>query len=365
MTHINPYRKNCELLQKFFAKPITLIIAILLCCCVLANCVYDFLAGNGISPDLATLLPIIGFFTLYFSARKANGKPMKAPITILTVNTLLGIVSCGIFFLVILISGLLLLLSSFASFNETVMAYIEFASNIGALVIMVVVPLLLIDLLFNISFLITLNSFKKSASSVFLHKNGAIFLGVMSIIMFAFGIIISFLEAPITQSITNLSPQYLGDTSALVDSSVLFSLSVVTGTMESIVYILYAVFAFSYNKYITGICNKITVEKPVIRYSQPTPDKSKAQVTQPQNENGFSPVSMWESTYKTNPNQKPQEPEYTHPGVIFTPPQPAPFNPTPAFNPQQESVNNENANPNAPIPPYQNFTPQNPYLGKK
>ena len=365
MTQINPYRKNCELLQKFFAKPVTLIIAILLCCCFAANCVYDILAGVGISSNAGMLLPIIGFFTLYFSARKANGKPTKGPITVLTISSLLGIISCGIFFLVILISGILLILSSFTSFNETVMTYIEFASEIGALVIMVIIPLLFIELLFHVSFLITLNSFKKSTSSVFLHKNGAIFLGVMSAIMFAVTLIMSFLTAPITEAVANVAPQYLSDTSPLVDRSVLFSLSVVTGTMESVVYILYTVFAFSYNKYITGLCNKIIVEKPVARYAQPTPNKPNPQGFPQQSTNGYSYVNMWESAYKANPNQRAQNPEHSYPGVISTPPQPAQFNPTPAFSPEQKPDTTETPNPNAPIPPYQNFAPQNPYLGRK
>lgn len=345
MTQINPYRRNCEILQKFFAKPLTLIIALAFCFSYISESIYTLICYNSVAFNAITLFSILGFSRLYFTSKKINGKTPKSSIGILETYSIINIIFSGLLLLCVILAGVLSTLYP----SSTIF---QFLNSIDIYIVACIVPSAIINLFLYIAMLKMLGAFRKSTSSVFLSKKGSVFFGVMSLIALVYNGAMIFFELPLNGLLSQAEQKYFVDT-YIPDSSLLFIITVVSGVISCILYLLLAMYAFSYNSYIKSHCNKINIEKPNARYTQLINEK----VNKTPFESNNPTVNMRKSIYQTPQNYNQQQIQTKPNNTNFTPPQPVQFNPTPVFNPQQHNMNQDN-NAGRPIPPYQN----NPYI---
>ena len=383
MNPINPYRRNCEVMRRFFSKPIFLLLGIVFSLSVFSGIALSIL-NSSLQINILNILPIIAFFLFYFKSK--SNSPLvsfNAPITIMKVYSIINIVLMGLslllFMFVILMfvglqTGSAYLPEEFSAFINIFLPFFTF----------IAMPEIIVNLLFSIAMLILFNSFKNSTSTIYLHKKGSVFFAVTSIFL-----IISSISALI------ITPLYIND---LMDSIMNLALastytvgvdvadinmdtntisSIITYTIEIITSILFAVLGFSYNNYIRKLSTSIGIENsqtyfstaPVISDSQEgeyspmnmwnSPENNPYQSQQP---DGPSPVSMWGDTTPVNiwsetpsvsvpaapvaPVQKqtPEEPNIpAAPTAVQTPIKPVEFDPQPVFpNTSSESVKVEN-----------------------
>ena len=86
MNQINPYRRNCEVMRKFFAKPIFLITGIVFSICVIVNLILGLLIKQNIYFDFMTVASCIAFFMFYFTARsKKESVSFRVPTVMLDI----------------------------------------------------------------------------------------------------------------------------------------------------------------------------------------------------------------------------------------------------------------------------------------
>lgn len=372
MTQINPYRKNCEVMQGFFAKPLTLILAIALCISFIFNFAYSISCVSILSFPLLSILAIIGFFALFFASKSLNGKSLSTPINLLMAYSIAEIVFASLF-------------GVYFGFMAVTINYSAIMTEIYIYMLCVILPTIIIDLLLYIFMLKMLRSFKNSTSSVFLYNKGAVAFGVISIIAIVNTISSTLIKVLTINSVAKSGMLVLVESFA--NNTPLFLIvTVLTAFINCIVYLLMALYGFSYNSYIKKVCNRIIINKPVERYYKPAPVQKQAFVPHQSINNNrnnrfeHSTVDMWESIYKNStpmappvvnnqppmptPVQPPVQPAVPEPPVQFTPPQPVQFNPEPVFIPQQNNSApvEQNSNPYTPVPPYENTPIRNPYI---
>lgn len=278
MNQINPYRRNCEVMRKFFAKPIFLIICIVL----LINVVINFVL-NLIILDFLSILLCVAFFMFYFTARsKKDFVSFRAPTVLMDIVSIVGIVFSG---LITVCSGLLsvlfLLPDGSPDINNSEITGIPYSSigkaihDLLAVICPVVTVLGIIFLIYFIGMQRITLSFKKSLSNIYLQRKGAVMFGVMSLIL----AVVSFIY-------------YTGLTtipfSGFEEYLMLFSQGInipalVQGFFVTLIFVLYAILGFMYNSYIKKLVNTIETGRPV----QPLPDKEEG-VT-----NNNPTLNMW------------------------------------------------------------------------
>lgn len=375
MSQINPYRKNCEVMQGFFAKPLTLILAIALCISFIFNFAYSISCVSPLSFPLLSILAIIGFFALFFASKSLNGKSLSTPIKLLMAYSIAEIVFASLF-------------AVYFGFKAVTINYSSIMTEIYIYMLCVVLPTIIIDLLLYIFMLKVLRSFKNSTSSVFLYNKGAVAFGVVSIIAIVNTISSTLIKVLTINSIAENGMLII--VKSFTNNTPLFLIiTILTALINCIVYLLMALYGFSYNSYIKKVCNSIIINKPVERYYKSVPDQKQPFVPKTNTNNNSSynikhlTVDMWESIYKNStpmappvvnkqpvpapvqpPMQPPVQPVVPESPVQFTPPQPVQFNPEPVFVPQQNNGApvEQNSNPYTPVPPYENTPIHNPYI---
>lgn len=306
MIQINPYRRNCEVMRKFFSKPIFLIIGIVLLIFVIANSAFRLLSDQIPVFDFISIATGIAFLVFYFKARsKKDFVSFRAPTVLMDIVSIVGIVFSG---LITVCSGLLsvlfLLPDGSPDINNSEITGIPYSSigkaihDLLAVICPVVTVLGIIFLIYFIGMQRITLSFKKSLSNIYLQRKGAVMFGVMSLIL----AVVSFIY-------------YTGLTtipfSGFEEYLMLFSQGInipalVQGLLVTLIFVLYAILGFMYNSYIKKLVNSIETSRPV----QPLSDKEEG-VT-----NNNPTLNMWAESETFN--QPHRQATVTRP-VEFTP----------------------------------------------
>ena len=168
------YSSTSEMLRAFFAKPLTLVLAITFALSALAQTLVPVIAGQGFKCDLFSICFAIGFFMLYFKAHSQDPYPnYKAPLTLIKVTSIIltSLVGVAFVFLLICIPMLSSLESIMPSFVSTFkILFIVFAA------------LLIVFFVYNLGFTLLVGSMKKTFKTNTVKRTGAALTGVSGII---------------------------------------------------------------------------------------------------------------------------------------------------------------------------------------
>lgn len=255
MIQINPYRRNCEIMRKFFSKPIFLITGIVLLIFVIANSAFRLLSDQIPVFDFISIATGIAFLVFYFKARsKKDFVSFGAPTTLMDVVSIIGIVFSGLITAVsACLSALFILVvknqeTQHTSLENTI---IDTICKISPLIAI----LGIIFLIYFIGMLRMTLSFRKSLSTVYLQRKGSVMFGVMSFILAVVSII----------CFTGATTIYLiGIDEFFV--SLLQGINIPTlvqGLLVTLIFVLYAILGFMYNSYIKKLSNSIETGRPV------------------------------------------------------------------------------------------------------
>lgn len=306
MNQINPYRRNCEVMRKFFAKPIFLIIGIVLSVYITASAVLCLLSKQVPVFDFISTAMCFAFFVFYFKAHsKREIVSFRTPTVLMDVVSIVGIVFSGLIFLFSGFLTVLFMLPTKPVYTEYHGSYEFLWSTLGKalcdLAVMFFPIVTALSLLFLLYFIgmqrITL-SFKKSLSNIYLQRKGAVMFGVMSLIL----AIVSFIYyTGLTTIPFSGFEEYLMLFSQRINIPAL-----VQGLLVTLILVLYAILGFMYNSYIKKLVNSIETSIPV----QPLSDKEEG-VT-----NNNPTLNMWAESETFN--QPHRQATVTRP-VEFTP----------------------------------------------
>lgn len=298
MNQINPYRRNCEVMRKFFAKPIFLIIGIVLSVYITASAVLCLLSKQVPVFDFISTAMCVAFFVFYFKAHsKREIVSFRAPTTLMDVVSIIGIVFSGLITAVsACLSALFILVvknqeTQHTSLENTI---IDTICKISPLITI----LGIIFLIYFIGMLRMTLSFRKSLSTVYLQRKGSVMFGVMSLILAVVSII--YYTGLMTIPFSGFE-EYL-----MLFSQGINIPTLVQGLLVTLIFVLYAILGFMYNSYIKKLVNSIETGRPV----QSAPDKTEEVI-----ENNPT-LNMWAETEADNRVQR-QAP-VTRP-VEFTP----------------------------------------------
>lgn len=298
MNRINPYRRNCEIMRRFFAKPIFLITGIVLLIFVIANSAFRLLSDQIPVFDFISIATAIAFLVFYFKARsKKDFVSFGTPTTLMDVVSIIGIVFSGLITAVsACLSALFILVvknqeNQHTSLENTI---IDTICKISPLIAI----LGIIFLIYFIGMLRMTLSFRKSLSTVYLQRKGSVMFGVMSLILAVVSII----------CFTGATTIYLiGIDEFFV--SLLQGINIPTlvqGLLITLIFVLYAILGFMYNSYIKRLVSSIETGRPV----QKTPNKTE-EVT-----DNNPTLNMWAETEADG--QSHRQATVTRPGE-FTP----------------------------------------------
>ncbi|MGN1433415.1 MAG: zinc ribbon domain-containing protein [Ruminococcus sp.] len=298
MNRINPYRRNCEIMRRFFAKPIFLITGIVLLILVIANSVFSFLSDQIPVFDFISIATGIAFLVFFFKARcKKDFVSFGAPTTLMDVVSIIGIVFSGLITAVsACLSALFILVvknqeTQHTSLENTI---IDTICKISP----VITILGIIFLLYFIGMLRMTLSFRKSLSTVYLQRKGSVMFGVMSLIL----AVVSIIYYTGLMVITFYELEEFG---ALLLQGINIP-ALVQGLLVTLIFVLYAILGFMYNSYIKKLVNSIETGRPV----QTAPDKTEEVI-----ENNPT-LNMWAETEANSQTHK--QAVVTRP-VEFTP----------------------------------------------
>ncbi len=357
MNSINPYRRNCEIMRKFFSKPIFLLLGIVFSLSILSDIVMSVLnsAQGSISIQIGILniLPIIAFFMFYFKSR--NRSPFvsfNAPITLMKVYSIINIVIAGLG----IILAILVLLCEVALQSAT--NYMPFDLSaffdiLTPLYIFFVTPETIISLLFSIAMLLFFNSIKKSVSTIYLQRKGSVFFAVTAILTIIYSIyaiiVTPFFLKDFIDSITSIahSSSLYYNVNIPVDMNITMLVAIISYSVKLVTALLFVVLGIMYNSYIKKLSTSIGDENKQVHFSTPpvTPDV-------PNNE--FAPMNVWNNAPANIPQEQPpanlwsdtvpvNEWNNTPASTVQTPPlvKPVEFDPKPVFtneNPYTDNI---------------------------
>ncbi len=260
MIQINPYRRNCEVIKKFFSKPIVLIISILLFLSVIASVSVEIITNNIPHIPIVSFISAIGFLRFYITGKsKSDNISFNAPTNLLTISSIISMV---VNILALLLSALILILS-YSGFNLLESNTVSYFS-IGSLDIVfpslltsfvIYTPIFLLNILSAIAMLVLLSSFKKSSRSIYLYKKGSIFFALVS---FALA------SAQIALIIYNG-----------------FSIQAIVPAVQAIISITLGSFSIKYNRYITNISSNVFVPQPTVETIDTAPAPMTMPITKP------------------------------------------------------------------------------------
>lgn len=255
MIQINPYRRNCEIMRRFFAKPIFLITGIVLLIFVIANSAFRLLSDQIPVFDFISIATGIAFLVFYFKARsKKDFVSFGAPTTLMDVVSIIGIVFSGLITAVsACLSALFILVvknqeTQHTSLENTI---IDTICKISPLITI----LGIIFLIYFIGMLRMTLSFRKSLSTVYLQRKGSVMFGVMSLILAVVSII--YYTGLMTIPFSGFE-EYL-----MLFSQGINIPTLVQGLLVTLIFVLYAILGFMYNSYIKKLSNSIETGRPV------------------------------------------------------------------------------------------------------
>lgn len=255
MNRINPYRRNCEVMRKFFAKPIFLIIGIVFSVYITASAVLCLLSKQVPVFDFISTAMCVAFFVFYFKAHsKKDFVSFGAPTTLMDVVSIIGIVFSGLITAVsACLSALFILVvknqeTQHTSLENTI---IDTICKISPLITI----LGIIFLIYFIGMLRMTLSFRKSLSTVYLQRKGSVMFGVMSLILAVVSII--YYTGLMTIPFSGFE-EYL-----MLFSQGINIPTLVQGLLVTLIFVLYAILGFMYNSYIKKLSNSIETGRPV------------------------------------------------------------------------------------------------------
>ncbi len=281
---IYPYRQNNSIIKAFFAKPLTLFIAI----GYALSAVYNFVTRLHIAPgsfyvnfDFVSIMMSIAFFMFYFSSKSSNPNTnYRAPVNLLKIVAIIYIVVVGllILFFIIFFAAVAILAEKLRQ------PYMSLLLILTAFI----TPVIVVGLIYGISLLLFAGSVKKSVSTVFMYNKGAAALGVTSILLAVTSIatfVINTVYLPTIISdfvlyVENLLNSY-GRTinyeqliNSLNNTNIVPNiLSIIESSIVIILNILVGIFALSYrnyiNKYIKSINDGSAPQQPQAEFSAP------------------------------------------------------------------------------------------------
>lgn len=323
--YIDPYRRNLDIMRKFFSKPIVLILAIAYTINFIAYTISEFLASGGniaFSVNITIILTIIAFCLFYFCSKSNKSYiSYKAPIILLKINTITMLVISSITIVSIPIIAILI---------PFVLKNINISSVIIPYFILAGVSLV-IEIIHTIAMLVLLSSFKKSTTSVYLYKNGSNLVGITSILLIIITAITELINElfGVTHSVLSAIANYSFYDIVQIDTLGINYASIVNTAFGLVIYLLLAVFAFSYSRYISKLSKSFNNSVSQSHMKTPT---------------GQSDV------FSVHQNQ------------LNTVPKPVEFNPLPVFTTNHESKPESGFN---TIPVKQLSVDENPYLKKR
>ena len=298
MNWINPYRRNCEIMRRFFAKPIFLIIGIVLSVYIIANTVLCLMSNQVPVFDFISIATGIAFLVFFFKARsKKNFVSFGAPTTLMDVVSIIGIVFSGLITAVsACLSALFILVvknqeNQHTSLENTI---IDTICKISPLITI----LGIIFLIYFIGMLRMTLSFRKSLSTVYLQRKGSVMFGVMSFILAVVSII----------CFTGATTIYLIGIDEFFVSLLqeIYIPTLVQGLLVTLIFVLYATLGFMYNSYIKRLVRSIETGRPVQETTNNTEGVTENNPT----------LNMWAETEAENQAHK--QTTVTRP-VEFTP----------------------------------------------
>lgn len=250
MNQINPYRRNCEVMRKFFAKPIFLISGILLFTLNLTEIIVGVISSMYSFNFIYAAL-CVAFFTFYFTARsKKENVTFRAPTVLMNVVSIIGIVFSSLITAFFGLFPALIMLNNNSSAvvyhgYEALFASIAEELRTAFLIIFPVIAVIGLLLLF---YFIGMNkmcrSFKKSFSNIYLQRKGSVMFGVMSVIFAVLS-----------------ADAMIACLTAFRHSLNIFAIIECTNTF--LIFICMAVLGFMYNSYIKKLSNSIETGRPV------------------------------------------------------------------------------------------------------
>lgn len=259
-TIIDPYRRNCEIIRSFFAKPIVLLIAVACSLEVIFKLSLGFIGSKpnsllSFNFDVFSTLLAIAFFLLYFrSKRNPSYVSYKAPFVLIRIVMILQLICCTLAFILILL-------------------FIAFGSSLGNVfgtsltLATYFLPLLIIDILKSVGILILISSFKKCTTTIYLTSAGSLLSGISYIAYCIYSSVIAVLSVlifpqmiqsiydAIMLSLQNYNIQGLQAVQYVAPSTT----TIISSALDFIVCILFGIFAISFYKYINKITNDIVV----------------------------------------------------------------------------------------------------------
>ena len=263
MNRINPYRRNCELMRRFFAKPIFLIIGIALLIYIIANTVLCLMSNQVPVFDFISIAMCVAFFMFYFTARsKKEYVSFRAPTVLIDVVSIVGIVFSG---LITAASCFLSVLFILPAGSPNVKNHINDGipySSLGkaihdalSIIFPVVTVLGIIFLIYFIGMQRMTLSFKKSLSTVYLQRKGAVMFGVMSLILAVVSVV--FYMGMMTIPFSGFE-EYL-----MLFSQGINIPALVQGLLVTSIFVLYAILGFMYSSYIKKLVSSIETGRSV------------------------------------------------------------------------------------------------------
>lgn len=316
MNIINPYRRNCEVLRRFFAKPVLLVLGIAFCISI----IFELLSG---SLNLMAFFPVITFFMFYFRGRSNNpAVSFKTPTALIKTYSIISVVLYSLFFCY----SLCMIFYSFntgtieSAFELATTNFVYACTNIATFFIL---PETIIGLLFFSALLKTTSSLKKSQNTIYLHSKGSVFLAVTSIIFAVYYITSIFtlsFHDELQRNFAETASDYIAyyGFNNLITASVSNVFTIASYIIKAFIYILFAVLGLSYNSYIKNLVTSIGSEN-INTYFNTAP-----QVTAKNIQNEYSPMSMWDNPLKVSDSDRPP---VDRNAVIFEQPKPVKFEP--------------------------------------
>lgn len=338
----NPYQQNIDILKEFFRKPIILVFAIL----SFVNIVFQFFIGiinpyssavkraaeffvqqqqnspanvsisnfPSVNINILAILIAVAFLLFYiFSKNKDNN--LSVPSTMYKVVSIIQLViSCIVTALIIgalsLFGTMGLVLSPYQDATESTRNAGAIMSMFSVTLLAIVIPIFAFVVLSAIARLLFANSIKKSLTSIYLYRKGAMFFGILHFIVVAATVfsIFGFIILYFTQEYMfhAFSPLQI----ALV--LVQFGLSIAIDLTAGLI-------AVKYSSYIKNVSQKFRVEVPAPSEVEPAPqpiinhtapDVQPAPIiNQPQGDNPYATVQTYQQPVH---EEVPQAPVQTY-----------------------------------------------------
>lgn len=261
----SPYQQNIDMMKEFFKKPIVLLLSIFtflsFCFCAAAIALsHTILYLPGIFTlaadciNIFYLLFAIAFLLFFVNSKKAESK-LSVPSGMfksLSVISFILTIALLVFSIWLFVSIFIITPQNTPYLNDFFKlltgVFKDSFINFIALYLLIISVVLVLD---SLSVLFFANSVKKSLSTIYLRKNGAVFFAVLHFLFAAFKIYI------IAILIFNALQGALGNHSPAYIALSVGQISVVTATN-----IIASILAVKYYAYINNISQKFRIEIP-------------------------------------------------------------------------------------------------------